>query len=153
MYFDYDTYYNSLVVQSGLGIIFDIFIFIIVFILIIALKKNNKLRNKIFPIVSLAMLFIPATLLITHVSQFNPKLIWDERETTIYIEGKVTDVKEIKNPPRMMLKYGRANPHYITIDNQVYYIMDIYEVQKGDIVTIEYLPNSKVILYVQINTE
>jgi hypothetical protein len=99
---------------------------------------------------SLATIVISMMLFIG-MYQLNLKLIYDDASNIEEINGNIEEIKDVLIPPKFYYLGDRVRPKIIKVDGIDYYIMTIGDFAVGDDVTIEYLPNSRIVISIFSN--
>lgn len=147
MKFEYNEYYRMLVIGSIFIMAFSLIGILIDVILLIKnngyIKFDKRTISHLVSIILLAFFFSLGAAPFKH----GRHLITEKETDKINVIGEVDRIKNTYG----INKYSYNNEansfaYYIYIEGQEYYIMYIGDIKIGDIVEVEYLPKSKVIL-------
>jgi len=149
MNFEYSDYYNKLYEMPLITIIIaSLMIFGSISALIIGISKHRKVNIYILGLLlSCAFSFI---LLVTGLNGLNVEIKHDNPTETIQLNGIISDIRTVSNPPRFYYEDQIVIPKIITINDQEFYCMTIGTIDVGDNVEILYLENSKVVLSIYV---
>lgn len=150
MSFDYNEYYQALVLGPASFLAFGFVIFVLGIIFQIKpqlvprkIKEQFKYAGLLISVLALLIsLFI-----VTTTSHFT--LIYDKEEQVVETNGTITKIDFDRYHMKMYYENEFANPMYIIINDRTYYIMTIGDFEVGDDVTIEYLPKSMIIMKIE----
>lgn len=148
MTFNYNDYFVGIFFIPLILIVFSVLIFSVCLIYVFKYKalkeRNSTLRLFVFTVFALIAL-------ISGLNQVNYMIYYDTESDTQQYVGEVTKISDVSYPPRFFYNDEIVSPKFVYIDSQEYYIMYIGEIEVGDIVTIDYLTNSKIILEIKRN--
>jgi hypothetical protein len=117
------------------------------------LVQLNSKKAKLSVIHLLLATFIISMMFIIGISQLNIKMIDDDASNTEEISGNIDKISEVLLAPKFYYLGNRVDPKIIRIDGVNYYIMTIGDFTIGDDVTIEYLPNSRLVISIYSNSD
>src|SRR3989339_413282 len=139
MNFEYSDYYNKLYEMPLITIIIaSLMIFGSISALIIGISKHRKVNIYILG------------LLVSGLNGLNVEIKHDNPTETIQLNGIISDIRTVSNPPRFYYEDQIVIPKIITINDQEFYCMTIGTIDVGDNVEILYLENSKVVLSIYV---
>jgi hypothetical protein len=150
MKFEYNDYYKMLVIASIFIMTFSLIGILINIILLIKnngyIKFDKRIIKYLVSIVVLAFFFSLGAAPFKH----GRHLITEKETDKINVIGEVDRIKETYGINKYSYN-NEVNSHayYIYIEGQEYYILYIGDIKIGDIVGVEYLPKSKVILSIK----
>lgn len=152
MNFEYEDYYTHLYEMPLFTIGFSIFFIIVpIILLFFAYRKKNKIDKKLIGYVVIIIFSI--FLLVSGINDLELSIKKDSNQQTIATSGVIELIEDIKNPPRFIYEGEVVRSKIVTISGIEYYIMTVGEFDIDDFVTIEYLPNSKVIMLIEHSEE
>ena len=149
MNFEYNDYYSKLYEMPLITIIIAaLMIFGSLSALIIIISKHRKVN--LYAIGLLLACAFSSILLVSGVNGFNAEIKHDNPTESIQLNGIISDIKMVSNPPRFYYEDQIVIPKIITINDVEYYCMTIGTIEVGDNVEIDYLENSKVVLSISL---
>lgn len=145
MTFDYIDYFNKLVVLP-IVVLIATFLALVAFLL---RCKYNRTPVKLAEFIAVCLV-IPLMLSVG-VSSLNTHLMNEKTEDVVKRTGIITAVHKQILPAKFYYRGDLVTPCFVTIDNMDYYIMTLGNYQLGDEVTVDVLPQSKIILSINSN--
>ena len=149
MSFEYSEYYKILFVAALC--IMVVSIVAITIHTIIYFKKRTTLNPKKFPVVFLANIVILVFFFTLGAVPFARGIyLPNEKEAARVVAcGEITRYYKAYGNNKYFNDGKNCFAHYVFINNEKYYIMDIGDLEVGDSVSFEYLPKSKIILNIK----
>ena len=138
MIFEYGVYFRDLM----FGVAFLVFSSLLILCDIIMYVRKRNIRDFIIGIAISIFCFINAVVPFKH----GIHLTYEKENDKIEAVGEVTKIEKIYGISKYVYNDQNSFPCYVFIDGEEYYIMHIGNLELGDVVKIEYLPNSKIIL-------
>lgn len=154
MFFDFNEYYNKLVLFPFVFIVIAVIIFVIALVSyfkhsFIVRRFNYKFDKRISIIIALLSLLI----FLLGYSTMNKDLLYEGIADSIQINGIITNVDGVDLPPKFTYNDIPVTPKIITVNGEELYIMFIGDFEMGDNVTIEYLPKSHIVLSIDFTQD
>lgn len=146
MTFSYNDYYYNLFVIPTILIIVSL-----VLLVSVVISINKRSRQRV--IYSLSAIITISVLFFVGLYQLNIDLMVEDSTSTEEASGDIVKISEVLFPPKFYYMGSRVRPMIIEVDENVYYILTIGDFTLGDHVTVEYLPNSKIVLSIHSSNE
>ncbi len=152
MTFSFDNYYRTLFVWPLINIlVFGFLLITLLYIAYIQLIRSKFSYKKLLIILVVGILM---SYIFAQAVQNSNLQIWKDKDSTpLVIEGVIDDVSKTNDTTKHNYNGEVVWGRVITIDNKEYYIATNGWFNEGDEVTIEYLPNSKVVVSIELVTE
>lgn len=148
MVFSYNEYFEKVFI---IPIIILLIIFIDILYLLYRFRTDEKYSiGKIEIVLQVIGVVILA---FVSVTQLRFGIVLDNEDSTRFINGEITDISDVRLPPKYYLNGDRVWPKLVEIDDEKYYIMAIGDFEMHDQVKIEYLNNSKIVISIIENGE
>lgn len=149
MKFSFEYYRNNTFIWPLIGCV--VFGLISVFILISLIKDKKECfdQKSIIDIIIFVVFVFGLVCNAIHLS-YGYKIPLDKKEDAVTKEGEVLYISKAFGSPYYKLENINTCGYYINISNEKYYIMYTGELEIGDKVEFEYLPNSKVVLSIEV---
>jgi len=145
MLFDYQDYYTKLNDEPLYTIIFaTILILSLAHEIYVLIRKTKGNAKRLSFLVTASVMSI--MLLFSGFNRLNLSIRKDENLPSEEMMGTITAIDDVKFPPKFYYQGHVVWPKLITIAEEQYFIMTIGDYEAGDVVVIEYLPNSKVVV-------
>lgn len=158
MKFSFEYYMNNTFIWPLIGCVLFGLISVLILISLIKDKKerDKKERDKkerfdkksIINIIIFVVFVFGLVCNAIHLS-YGYKIPLDKKEDAVIKEGEVLYISKAFGSPLYKLENINTRGYYINISNEKYYIMYTGELEIGDKVEFEYLPNSKVVLSIE----
>ena len=150
MVFDYNEYFKILFIGS----LFILLIFSLLFVLttIFLIKNDSIIKLDKKTISSIFSILISFFFIIMSVFSFRHgiHLIYEKENSKIQCTGEITNIRKTFGNNKYVYNGHTKFASYIVINNVEYYIICVDNIEIGDNVIIEYLPNSKVVLSIYV---
>ncbi|GEM_PF-4164683 len=145
MEFLYNEYFTNLFVIPFVMCVISISLMLGLIIHNVLAKRPLTIKFKIHLIISL---FVIILLLIVSVSSLKHgvKLLKDDKNSVIMIEGEIEKIEKVVFSPRYMYNDRVVFAKIITINGEKYYCMTVGDLSIGDYVEVSYLENSRLII-------
>ena len=146
MSFDYYDYHKMLFLGPLIAIIIILILFVVETILFF--KKNSSLGYstslKRYVASIIAFLFFLFVFLLPIKQGIH--LINEKENDKVKTMGEITEIRKTYGLNKYTYEGHVTYASYVYIEDERYYIMNIGEYKVGDVVIIEYLPKSKIVL-------
>jgi amino acid transporter len=152
MEFSFNEYYGVLVNSSIIFIVIALIILIYGVVKYFKSKKtrlNTNIKVEKGSLILVLMCFI--VICSIGIATMNTSLLFEKEEDKVSTQGIISEINEVKNPAKLTYNHMQVTPNWIVINGIEYYIMYIGDFSVGDNVSIEYLPNSLIVLSIYYN--
>jgi len=154
MKFDYMEYYNKLVLFPLIFVIIGFLMIMVSIIIYFQYPRFQKWFKFSFDRRILLVQVIAASIIMSiGFATMNIKLVFEKESNAVELTGTITDLSSVPNAPRLIYQNDLVHAKFIEVDTAEFYIMYIGDFRVGDEVTIQYLPNSRIVLEININED